>query len=64
MSPDRDRPPLPGAGQPAPNYTSAFLVSFGRLLFMPLFALRAAWGRVTLRLAAYAGDRFLRRLRR
>lgn len=58
---DETRPPLPGHGR-MENYTVAFLISAGCLLFTVLFALWALWGISAPLLAAFLADRWLRRL--
>lgn len=46
------RPP-----QPVEDYTQAFLVSFGVLLFFVLFAIAAIWGFFASLFSSYAMDR-------
>lgn len=41
------------------NYTNAFLVSFGLLLFTGLFAVWAVWGLLAAVLGAWMMDRFI-----
>ena len=55
----QDRPPPP-PGE-VEDFTAAFLVSFGVLVFMALFAVWAAWGLPAAILAALAGDRLIGR---
>ena len=63
-----DRPPLPGEGRPVENYTNAFLVWAGVLIFCTLVALWAIYGYLAPLAAAWATDRsilwFSRRVRR
>ena len=54
-----ERAPLPGAGY-VEDYTNAFLVSFGVLLFVGLFAMVAAFGFVTTVASALVAERLLR----
>ena len=64
MNYDKDsnqRPPLPGAGY-AEDYTNAFLVSFGMLVFVLLFALVGLIGFAATVISSFLFDRiFLRR---
>ena len=41
------------------NYTNAFLVSFGVLLFIGLFAIWAIWGLVIASLVGWVADRLI-----
>ena len=41
------------------NYTNAFLVSFGVLLFIGLFAIWAIWGLVIASLFGWVADRLI-----
>lgn len=52
------RPPLPGAGQ-MEDYTNAFLVSFGVLVFMVLCAIWAWIGLPLTLVAVYLVNRFV-----
>ena len=52
-----DRQDPPGA---APDFTSAFLVSFGVVVFMALCAIWAIWGLVVACLVGALGDRVIR----
>lgn len=62
---DRDsdeRPPLPGAGY-MENYTNAFLISFGVIVFIALFVVWAVFGMPFTIVLALMTERFvLRRL--
>lgn len=60
--PPCDRPPLPGHGRAVENYTNAFLVSAGALLFCLLIALWAQFGFLAPLVLAWACDRALSRL--
>ncbi len=55
-----ERPPLPGAGY-LENYTTAFLVSAGALLFVILFAIWALWGLPVALVAAFFANRAIPR---
>ena len=55
-----ERPPLPGAGY-MEDYTGAFLVAAGVLLFVALFAIWAAWGLGATVILALLADRLLLR---
>ena len=44
---------------PAPNYTRAFLTSFGVLLFMGLFAIWALWGMLMAMIVGWIADRLI-----
>lgn len=48
--------------QSAPDYTDAFLVSLGPLVFVALFALWIAGGILAVLAVAYASDKALARL--
>ena len=41
------------------DYTSAFLVSFGVLIFMALFAIWALWGLLVAGLVSWVADRLM-----
>lgn len=41
------------------DYTSAFLVSFGVLVFMMLFAIWAIWGLIVAGLVSWGADRLM-----
>lgn len=41
------------------NYTDAFLVSFGVIIFMVLFAIWAFWGLLIAGLISWAADRLM-----
>ena len=41
------------------DYTSAFLVSFGVIIFMVLFAIWAIWGLLVAGLVSWAADRLM-----
>ena len=56
----RDRPPLPGEGQ-MQNFTDAFCVTAGVLLFVCLVAIWANYGLLVILVATYFIDRFLKR---
>jgi len=61
---DRDsdeRPPLPGAGY-MEDYTGAFLISAGVLVFIALFAIWAAFGLPVTLILAVISERLMRRL--
>jgi len=63
MQYDKDsdsRPPLPGAGQ-LEDYTTAFLVVFGLLIFIALFSVWARFGLPFTVVLALMADRFLLR---
>lgn len=55
------RPPLPGHGR-AENYTNAFLISAGGLLFMVFFVIWALWGLLAALGLAYGTDKSISRL--
>ncbi len=61
--PNHDRPPLPGHGQ-MEDYTGAFLVSAGCVLFMALFAIWALLGFLAALFSGYSTDRAISRLGR
>lgn len=44
---------------PVENYTNAFLVSFGVLVFMVLFAIWAVWGLIVAGLVSWVADRLM-----
>lgn len=49
----------------APNYTNAFLVSFGVVVFVALFAIWAVWGMLVAGAISWLADRaMIKRLRR
>lgn len=43
--------------QPAPNFTNAFLVSFGGVVFMMLIAIWAIWGMLAAVAISVAADK-------
>lgn len=45
----------------APNFTNAFLVSFGVLVFMALFTIWAIWGLLMAGLVSWTADRLMTR---
>ncbi|MEK6216089.1 MAG: hypothetical protein N2B03_02595 [Boseongicola sp.] len=51
-----ERPTHPA---PAENYTSAFLASFGVIVFMVLFAIWAIWGLIVAALVSWIADRLM-----
>lgn len=44
---------------PAPDFTGAFLASFGVLIFMALFAIWAIWGMLMAALISWLADRLI-----
>lgn len=44
---------------PVENYTSAFLASFGVIVFMVLFAIWAFWGLIVAGLVSWIADRLM-----
>jgi hypothetical protein len=64
FEPSDSRSPLPGHGRPVENYTNAFLVTAGALLFCLLGTLWAVWGLLAPLAAAWALDRAISRLSR
>ena len=44
---------------PVDDYTNAFLVSFGVLVFMGLFAIWAIWGLIMAGLVSWGADRLM-----
>lgn len=44
---------------PVANYTNAFLVSFGVLVFMALFAIWVFWGLIIAGLVGWVADRLM-----
>jgi hypothetical protein len=44
---------------PAPNYTGAFLTSFGVIVFMALFAVWAIWGLIVAAIISWIADRLM-----
>lgn len=56
------RPPLPGDGNRVENYTNAFLVSFGGILFMIFIAIWALWGFLAALVLAYGTDKTISRI--
>ncbi|MBV0912689.1 hypothetical protein [Anianabacter salinae] len=55
-----ERPPLPGTGR-VEDYTTAFLWSFGALVFIALFTIWAAFGFPLALAAGYLADIGMRR---
>ncbi|MDD9920670.1 MAG: hypothetical protein OXQ92_00055 [Boseongicola sp.] len=51
-----ERPSYP---TPVENYTNAFLVSFGMLIFMALFAIWAIWGLIVAGVVSWSADRLM-----
>lgn len=47
--------------QPAPDYTNAFLVSFGSVVFMALCVIWAVWGLIAALAIGWGADRLLAR---
>ncbi len=56
-----ERPALPGSGR-VEDYTTAFLWSFGGVLFIGLFAIWAIWGLPVALAAGWLGDKAVQRL--
>ena len=50
------RPEYPSS---APDYTTAFLASFGVLVFMALFAIWAIWGMIMAAIVSWLADRLI-----
>ena len=50
--------------RPVDDYTSAFLWSFGALLFCVFFAIWAVWGLIGAGVAGYAADKGVSRMAR
>lgn len=46
---------------PAPNYTNAFLVSFGGVLFIALFAIWVIWGLLAALVSGWVADKVISR---
>ncbi|MXQ07912.1 hypothetical protein GQ651_08640 [Alphaproteobacteria bacterium GH1-50] len=44
---------------PVPDYTGAFLASFGVLIFMALFAIWAIWGLIMAGIVSWIADRLI-----
>ena len=44
---------------PVPDYTGAFLASFGVLVFMALFAIWAIWGLIIAGIVSWIADRLI-----
>ncbi len=44
---------------PVPDYTGAFLASFGVLVFMALFAIWAIWGLIMAGIVSWLADRLI-----
>jgi hypothetical protein len=53
---DSNRPQHPGV---APNFTTAFLVSFGLLVFMALFTIWVIFGLIIAGLVSWLADRIM-----
>ena len=45
--------------QPVPDYTGAFLASFGVVVFMALFAIWAIWGLIAAGIVSWIADRLM-----